>query len=158
LLISTSRGDEPFAVYAFMSFLIGLIYIGIVLWNRGYWYAWRQVRARRWPQVQGRFSSGEVVRLMRGQGFSIRPGPGKVAGYELRLRYEYRAGKGLSGNGLYKRAFADRQDAEAWLSRIKGQKFPVRMAIKQPSVSCLLEKDLALIINPHGLGQTTTLH
>lgn len=146
-LIST--GDEPLAVFGFMSSVIGFISIGVVLWNRGYWYAWRQFRARQWPQVQGRFSSGKVVALMKGRTNSI-------AGYQLWLHYEYRAGKGLSGNGLYKRTFDRREDAEAWLNRIKGQKFPVRMARNQPSVSCLLEQDLAFLANPLSAGNATT--
>src|SRR5579884_4181820 len=104
--------------------LVGLLtLLGGGLWGRR---KKRQLEAsgQAWPSVDGRFDYGWVE---AGSGSSC------VA----RFAYDYFVGEYRSGS--YDRVFSNAKDAEAFVSRLKGQRVPVRYNPGNPDESVIEE-------------------
>jgi hypothetical protein len=122
---------------------IGSIFAIYILWDRRYRHKWQQFRAKDWPQALAKFlpGSGEVVQMMKGRSKS-------VAGYEAWLYYEYHYDG--EQEGLYRRFFPTRPEAETFLKLLEGQQVSVRVAPRKPSKSHILDRDVELLINRLG--------
>lgn len=125
--------NEPPVVTVFMTLIVGVVVTAVILWQRRYRRVWEQTRAQNWPQGEGRFFSGEVVPLLTGRSQ-------RVAAFEIQMRYQYEAGRTLTGT--YKRVFPTKEAAEAFIKRLDGQRVSVRIANGRPSLSCVLDKDV----------------
>jgi hypothetical protein len=135
-----ASGDEPFAVTAFMTLIIGIVVTGVILWDRRYRRVWQQSRAGKWPQSEGRFLSGEVIAMRTGRSQ-------KLAGFEVWMDYEYHAGQ--QRDGIYRRPVPTKEAAELYIKRLTNQRVPVRVAARTPSLSCVLDKDVDNLLNLH---------
>ena len=139
------RGDNPTFDLVFGLIVICIV-IALILWDRRYRHKWQQFRAENWPQVEGLFvpGEGEVVTMRRARSKTI-------AGYEAWLYYEYQCGG--EQDGIYTHFFSIKEEAEAFVKILEGQKVPVRVKPRKPSKSYILDRDVELRTGP--LGETS---
>jgi len=140
IVFSLKHGEENVGGLLVPLFFV-CVSIFLILWDRRYRREWQQFRAKDWPKVEGIFVSGEGEIVTMSKGSS-----GKVAGYEAWLYYEYHCDG--EQNGIYRRLFDTKPEAEAFLKRLDGQKIPVRVKQRKLSKSYILDRDVELLTGP----------
>jgi hypothetical protein len=143
-MLSVIRGSGESPVFAICyGIAVGFIVAIYILWDRRYRRKWEQFRARGWARVEGEFlpGSGETVRMMKGRSED-------VAGFEAWLDYRYQDGAELEGT--YRRFFGTKQEAQGLIALLEGQRIPVSVSPRKPSISRVLDSDVDQLIERLG--------
>jgi hypothetical protein len=131
------RGEENAGSLLVLLIVTCLVTL-FILWDRRYRREWQQFRSKAWPKVEGIFvrGEGEIVTMTKGSS-------SRIAGYEAWLYYEYQC-EGEQ-NGIYRRFFPTKPEAETFLNFLDGKKVPVRVKRRKPSRSNILDRDIELL-------------
>jgi hypothetical protein len=126
---------------SYSAFLFSIMAV-CIWWHRRLRRKWQQFRARRWPEVAGRFDEGDIVTMYKGKTKII-------AGYQVWLAYDYSAsGEQLGIYTLpFKDEFATQEKAEEIRKLVADRNIRVRVSPRNPKRSCVLDEDVKPLIN-----------
>jgi hypothetical protein len=138
-LLRHNAGPSLFALAYFGAILV--VIIGFILWDRRYRRAWRQFRARSWPQVAGKFDEGEIVRMRKGRSDVI-------SGYQVWLGYDYEGdGEETEVYTLpFSGEYATEEEAETSRKLLAHRRVMVRVSPRNSKRSCILDDDVRPLI------------
>jgi hypothetical protein len=140
LFLLKHQTNNPAFDLAYLAVVLALL-TTYTLWNSRYRRRWQQYRSRDWERIGGRFDEGEVITMRKGRSKTI-------AGYEVWLGYEYRAG-GEQG-GIYSLPFRTKDEAEAALRLLANKTIVVRVAPGKPKRSLVSDEDVSVLL-PAGI-------
>lgn len=123
--------------------------VGYILWIRLGRRKWDQARALNWPQAMANFDDGEIVTMRKGRSETI-------AGYEVWFGYDYQ--QDGEQEGLYtlpfRGEFKTEEGAEEYRKTVANTRIPVRVSPRNPKRSCVLDHDVAPLLNGSSIVQS----
>jgi hypothetical protein len=127
----TDPATWPWMFYVWIAFIL----IG---WVVPVWRWIRRKQASSWPIADGRIESTQVTK----PNFSLTT---KRGYYAAQLGYSYSVA-GSTHSGLYKREFPTEPAADDFVRDLKGKAVAVRYSPSTPSLSVVLEPDIAAVL------------